>query len=653
MGTSAYIRKVVIEIEPQGVDDMKVKKLFAVITTFALFTGQVRAATTDDTLEFFQEEAKVVTASRYEQPISESSMAITVITAEDIEASGAVNLWDIMRFSPGMDISEGRAPQGNRAIVSVRGFPKFFVDSLQVLVDGRSVYTPVDSGVLWQELPVQLEDIDHIEIARGPNAALYGSNAAQGTINIITRRPDQNVLAARSRAGNLNLRRESASAERASDKAGFRVSQTYLRHDGFDAPSGADGHEFVNSNVASLRGFWKPAAGTDAEIMAGGAWNQMGRAGYPDTRLDTRDRFAMAKISQDIGSTTADLMVASKRELRDVATQHSLLDQNDVEVQHRLGWWNNRVHTTWGGSFRNAKVRDAELFVGSPNQRNITWRGFTDQTIKLLNRLTLRGAVSFEDSDTGGQLSAYQVATLYRLAPHQMVRMSYSMAPTLPGIFFQHANFQPSPLVRVTGNPTLDATKVRSVELGYRGFFDQRRLEMDTNVFYSVTSNIKVEETRAIFFPTFRLDTTFRNNNRILSRGSEMAVKYHFGAYRSVYANYTYQTLSDDKGLLTVTRAVPEHKFNVGGAARLWRGLNASVNAGYKDGYLSTGFNSNTIPISSYWRVDARVGYKIGTGEIFLAGQNLTRPQHIEAVDGLAVSRTYQAGVSLQLGGSK
>lgn len=173
-------------------------------------------------MEFFAHEAQTVTASRRLPPVREAPVAVRVITGEKIRTSGATNLRDLLRFHVGMDVLDGRSVDGNRAIVSVRGFPEEFVDRLQVLVDGRSVYNVYSGGVYWEQLPVQLQDIERIEIVRGPNAALYGSNAALGVVNIITKKPssDRSVSAYLLR-GNTDLFQSGTAYESAGDRFGY------------------------------------------------------------------------------------------------------------------------------------------------------------------------------------------------------------------------------------------------------------------------------------------------------------------------------------------------------------------------------------------------------------------------------------------------
>ncbi len=129
---------------------------------------------------------RIITASKHEQRITESPSAISIITEEDIKRSGAQSIPDILKFFPGLDVIEITSSHWE---VNARGFNQLLSNKMLVLVDGRSVYFDYFGGVIWQGLPIQLEDIKRIEIVRGPISALYGANAFSGVINIITKSP--------------------------------------------------------------------------------------------------------------------------------------------------------------------------------------------------------------------------------------------------------------------------------------------------------------------------------------------------------------------------------------------------------------------------------------------------------------------------------
>src|ERR1700678_3546290 len=126
---------------------------------------------------------QVTSVSKKEQKLSEAGAAVFVITQEDIRRSGATNIPDVLRLAPGVDVAQIDA---NSWAISIRGFNDRYADKVLVLIDGRTVYSPTNSGVFWDEQDVPLEDIDHIEITRGPGGTVWGANAVNGVINIIT-----------------------------------------------------------------------------------------------------------------------------------------------------------------------------------------------------------------------------------------------------------------------------------------------------------------------------------------------------------------------------------------------------------------------------------------------------------------------------------
>jgi iron complex outermembrane receptor protein len=128
----------------------------------------------------------VTSAAKKSQTLADTAAAVHVISAEDIRRSGATNIPEALRLAPGVQVS---AIGNNKWAVSIRGFADRFANKLLVLVDGRSVYTPLFSGVMWETLGLPLENVARIEVIRGPGASIWGANAVNGVINIITRSP--------------------------------------------------------------------------------------------------------------------------------------------------------------------------------------------------------------------------------------------------------------------------------------------------------------------------------------------------------------------------------------------------------------------------------------------------------------------------------
>src|SRR5450432_894930 len=146
-----------------------------------------QAAAPGDLTQFSLEDlmnVQVTSVSKKEQKLAKSGAAIFVITQEDIRRSGATTIPDLLRMVPGVDIA--RVDHSNWA-VSIRGFNNVYANKVLVLIDGRSVYHPAFSGVIWYAQDVPLEDIERIEVIRGPGGTVWGANAMNGVINIITK----------------------------------------------------------------------------------------------------------------------------------------------------------------------------------------------------------------------------------------------------------------------------------------------------------------------------------------------------------------------------------------------------------------------------------------------------------------------------------
>ena len=178
--------------------------LLLVLLVLLTLAGSVHPAlsqSVDDVFEMeisqlMQMDVVVTSVSKRPQKIHETASAVYVVTQEDVRRSGAVNIMEALRMVPGVLVSKVNQ---NKYVISIRGFNRLIgSNKLLVLIDGRSIYSPLFSGVLWIGQDVVLEDIDRIEVIRGPGAALWGSNAVAGVINIITKSASetQGVLAA-------------------------------------------------------------------------------------------------------------------------------------------------------------------------------------------------------------------------------------------------------------------------------------------------------------------------------------------------------------------------------------------------------------------------------------------------------------------------
>ena len=642
---------------------MKAKTLTAL--ALLLVGASASSAQDADAFKFFAEEATVVTASRRPQAAREAPLSVEVITADDIRESGAVHLWDLFRFRAGITVLENRESKvGNRAIVTIRDFPNNFIDNLAVLIDGRSVYNIDYGGVLWEQLPVQLQDIERIEVVRGPNSALFGSNAGSGVINIITKKPGEKLAGsasflAGSEGGNRHLSRSAGAVEQTLGAFSYRVSGTHQTEDGFPDAAGGRGNDYVFSNKGNFRGIWNESPDANLELFSGGSWDTVG---IPTTVMPNnaqskiQSHFEMAKWNQRLpGGSDANIVLSRSEEWRALdpafggsqdptpaAEVDARVVQYDIQAQHHIDLLDGRLRSVWGGDLRWDTAYSDQRYTGAPRQTNRTERGFLSATYAVTDVLTAFAAASLEDSDYAGLQPAWQLSLSRSFAETQSVRLSQAWSAAQPSAFKLYANNQTSPTQTVVGNPTAAPEKLTNFELGYIGDFLGKHLRAEANAYYQRNHEI------AALIPTAQAGPvtvrSFVTNDETVARGVEAKLAYRWNRSESVYVNYSFESMTSWTAAPLEERGTPAHGVNLGGATSLTHGFSASANAGWNDAYA--GGNPVLVNVDAYWRLDARVAYDYKAFEFFVAGQNLTRPTHQVEFSGLAVPRTVYGGLS-------
>ena len=246
---------------------------------FAFWTEPSNAASnqpdlTDLSLEQLMN-LKVTSVAKKPQRVSESAAAVHVITAEDIRRSGATSIPELLRNVPGVNVAR---IDSSKWAVSVRGFNGLFSNKLLVLMDGRTLYTPIFSGVFWDVQDTFLDDIERIEVIRGPGGTIWGANAVNGVINIITKSADKTQgalvtgIIGTEEYGNFAGRYGQA----LSDTAHFRAFVKHTKRDGSPLKSGQDGSDDWDMQRGGFRYDNKSISG-DNLMVQGAAY--VGKAG--------------------------------------------------------------------------------------------------------------------------------------------------------------------------------------------------------------------------------------------------------------------------------------------------------------------------------------------------------------------------------------
>lgn len=231
------------------------------ITVLACMLGACKANAADDAAalnlsedDYIGEVPKVLTVSRLAQSKEDSPSAVTVIDRETIRASGIVDIPELFRLVPGFYVGKNAGfIYNSNHVVSYHGMASAYAGSMQVLINGRSVYSPFFGGVNWSELPIAVDDIDRIEITRGPNAASYGANSFLGVISIITKdakdATDSSVRLTHGTGRNEAFYRYSGSLNSGElNDVNYRVSAGYREDDGLD-----NRNDFKRTNILNLQ----------------------------------------------------------------------------------------------------------------------------------------------------------------------------------------------------------------------------------------------------------------------------------------------------------------------------------------------------------------------------------------------------------------
>ena len=317
---------------------------------------------------------EITSVSRKEQKLAEAAGAIYVITGEEIRRTGLTNIPELLRTVPGIDVAE---IDGNKWAITSRGFNERFADKMLVLLDGRTLYTPLTSGVNWDVQENVLEDVERIEVIRGPGATLWGSNAVNGVVNIITRKAKDTQGALLS--GRVAIQGRNSGTARYGGSIGstgnYRVFAKYFDRDGSKEFSGADAPDNWHDLLGGFRSDWA-ISDKSTFTMQGDIYR--GRVGQtvpdlislsPPTSLAFEDKTITSggdllgrwtKTSGYWDTTVQGYFDLANRNQIDLLGEYRHTFDLELEQRYHPG---QRHDFTWGGDFRHS----ADRTVGSLN----------------------------------------------------------------------------------------------------------------------------------------------------------------------------------------------------------------------------------------------------------------------------------------------
>jgi iron complex outermembrane receptor protein len=604
---------------------------------------------------------EVTSVSKKEEKLFQSAAAIYVITQEEIRRSGLTSIPDLLRLVPGLDVAQ---IDGTKWAVSARGFNGRFTNKLLVLIDGRSVYTPETSGVYWEAQDVLLEHIERIEVIRGPGGTLWGANAVNGVINIITKnsRDSQGGLVT---TGGGSGERGFGSARyggKLSDNASYKVYGKYFNRRGLVDGAG----NYANDGQEALRGGGRvdwDLNDRDSISLQG----EMFRTNLRETATNVSPAAPFAPHTNTTGiftgghilgrwtrtlskeSETA-LQVYFDRFNRNVFDLQESISTFDVDFQHHLAL-GQRHDVVWGLGYRlisdgtNSKSSNPVHF--NPKEKTIQlFSAFAQEEFTLIaDRLRLTVGTKVEHDDYSGFELQPTARLLWTPSNNQTVWGAVSRAVRTPsrsnrGIRVNAAAFPTAggttAILRLQGNENTISEDLLAFELGYR-VQPVSRLSLDFATFYNSYDHLQTSEPARPFFesdpqpPHLVIPLNFANLMRGETYGAEASATWNptrswklNGSYSFLRMNlHRYATSNDNKAELAEGES-PHHQFQLHSFIKLPRNLELDGSL-----YHVSGLTTGRIP--AYTRLDARLGWRMQEKvELSFAVQNLLDDHHPE-----------------------
>jgi len=590
---------------------------------------------------------QVTSASKKSESLAAAPAAIFVLTGEDLRRGGFTTLPDALRMVPGLYVVQ-TTPHSWQ--VSARGFSDLNNNKMLVLVDGRSVYTPVYGGVYWDALELPLEDIERVEVIRGPGGTLWGANAVNGVINIVTKPSEQTQGWEGSTSADLDLG-YTASAQyggKAGPNATYRIFGKSSYWEPFNSPSGAELPSNLSLSQAGARADWA-VSDKDSISIQGGTYDGRFRSTLSFSPARTTDLLKgndlVAHWKHTISErSNADLLAYCSWYTRE-GTAGEARNTCDVEVQHSYRFA-PRHSLIWGGSFLSTgdRVTPDQVPVVPERRRNNVVSGFAQYEFVIIpDHLRILGGTKIEHNDYSGFENQPQVRGVWTPNKLHTVWGSASRAVRTPTRYESDLRLtEPAgipgggPLyVAVRGNPVLQSENVDAYEAGYR-YQPNQAVSLDLALFYNDYDKLITATPPVTSSTDSLLHSTFLNNARGQTHGAELSAKWKVLSHWVLSAGVT-----ELRGSPIAALANPRHLFNVQSRVDLPHRLEFDSGLYHYSAVPFQANLDNALPdqdVPAFNRVDVGLAWHATPQWTFAVwGRNLQSDKHVETLDSILV----------------
>ena len=604
---------------------------------------------------------EVTSVSKKEQKISKTASAVFVITSDDIMRSGANNIPDLLRMVPGVEVAQINS---SKWAISIRGFNGQYSNKLLVLVDGRTVYTPTLSGVFWDTQDILLDNLDRIEVIRGPGATVWGANAVNGVISIITKKAS-NTQGGFVTAGGGSHEHGFGGARfggKAGSDTAYRVFADGFERGNFPSLSGRSDNDDWNMFHGGFRIDTDASAKNSVTVQGDayrGSANEVAATVVSispplNALVDLQDRYSgwnLLSRWNHVSSARSEtsLQVYFDRSTRGDSTYGIGLNSFDLDFQHHVGW-GSRQDLVWGLGYRvstDATVTTPRISFTPANRTTQLFSSFIQDEITLLpNRLFLSLGTKLEHNDYTGFALQPSVRMAWAANRRNTLWAAVSQAQRTTSRVDRgiRVNLEvlPGPnglpvLIGYEGNPEQKAERETTFETGYRATLSER-LSFDSTVFFNHYKDLVSLESRDAVVEgapvpvDVAILSRFGNGIYGETHGAEIFADWKATPRWTLSPGYSYLTLhlhkeptSTDFATSPYTEgSVPTHQAQLRSQVILpghWQ-WNTSA---YFVGALPS------LSTSSYTRLDSNLTWQLGQRfSVSLVGQNLLQDRHIE-----------------------